>query len=109
MENLELNKELDRLLSLTQEELQKNVSEDFNNQLKHVNRLCIKISLYKFLALFILITTIPLVLSSYSIFVVGGILLSLFFVLKVRNIQVEIDLILLFIDMFYINDDKTFG
>jgi hypothetical protein len=108
MEDLELNKELDRLLSLTQEELQKNVSEDFNNQLKHVNRLCIKISLYKFLALFILITTIPLVLSSYSIFVVG-ILLSLFFVLKVRSIQVEIDLILLFIDMFYINDDKTFG
>lgn len=108
MEN-DLNNEFDRLMSLSQEELQKNITEDFNKHLKNLNKLHTKINCYKFLTLFILITTTPLVLSSYSIFVVGVILLSLFFVLKVRSIQVEIDLILLFIDMFYINDDKTFG
>jgi len=107
MEN-NLNDELDRLLSLSQEELQENILKDFNNYLKYVNRLRIKINFYKFLALFILITAIPLTVLSYNTFVIGGVFLSLFFVLKVRSIQLEIDLILLFIDMFYINTDKTF-
>ena len=47
MEN-NLNNELDRLLSLSQEELRENILKDFNNYLKYVNRLRIKINFYKF-------------------------------------------------------------